>query len=319
MDEIIGLLNPDNTVTINRPLAHELGVAAAIVYSALVGKQAYYERRGMLDSEGWFYSTVNDLEESTALSERRQSTAIKTLAELGLIETERRGLPARRSFRVVNNAAALGELLEAGKAKMTELNPIAQATEENSPDMSEKTGRTSSDKNAEQVAAKTQNKSEQNVDYTYNLNNKSKEIIQINQSTAQARYDDGCDEKDMIDFSLEERNFFLERIHENIEYDYQQEKEKVDELVEIMLDVICSKRDTIRVNGEIAPRGIVRNRFLKLNSSHIDYVLTSLQRNTSEVRNIRAYLITALYNAPTTIDSYYTALVNHDLWKRCAP
>lgn len=61
------------------------------------------------------------------------------------------------------------------------------------------------------------------------------------------------------------------------------------------------------------PREVVKSRFLKLDSSHIDYVLTALKRNTSEVRNIRAYLITALYNAPTTIDSYYTAWVNHDM------
>ena len=80
-----------------------------------------------------------------------------------------------------------------------------------------------------------------------------------------------------------------------------------------MLDVICSANDTVRVNGENMPQEIVKSRFLKLNSSHIDYVLTALKKNTSEVRNIRAYLITALYNAPTTIDSYYTAWVNHDM------
>lgn len=59
---------------------------------------------------------------------------------------------------------------------------------------------------------------------------------------------------------------------------------------------------------------VVKNRFLKLDSSHIDYVLTALKKNISAVRNIRAYLITALYNAPATIDSYYTALVNHDMY-----
>lgn len=115
-------------------------------------------------------------------------------------------------------------------------------------------------------------------------------------------------------YSPEEREAYLELIKENIEYDYQTEKEKIDEIVEIMLDVICSTKDTIRVNGEDMPHEIVKSRFLKLDSSHIDYVLTSLKKNTSEVRNIRAYLITALYNAPTTIDGYYTALVNHDMY-----
>ena len=157
-------------------------------------------------------------------------------------------------------------------------------------------------------------KSEQNVAYTYNLNNKSK-VINPNQSIPQT-----ADVNDRIDNSTKpccssgERAEYLQLIRENIEYDFQAEKEKISEIVEIMLDVICSTKDTIRVNGEDMPQEIVKSRFLKLNSSHIDYVLTALKKNTSEVKNIRAYLITALYNAPTTIDSYYTAWVNHDMY-----
>ena len=124
---------------------------------------------------------------------------------------------------------------------------------------------------------------------------------------------DGIDNSAKVFCSSEERERYLEIIRENIEYDYQAEKEKVDELVEIMLDVVCSTSSTVRVNGENIPQEIVKSRFLKLDSSHIDYVLTALKKNTSEVKNIRAYLITALYNAPTTIDSYYTVWVNHDM------
>ena len=124
---------------------------------------------------------------------------------------------------------------------------------------------------------------------------------------------DRIDNSTKVYCSSEERERYLEIIRENIEYDYQAEKEKVDELTAIMLDVVCSTSSTVRVNGEDMPQEIVKSRFLKLNSSHIDYVLTALKKNTSEVRNIRAYLITALYNAPTTIDSYYTAWVNHDM------
>lgn len=124
---------------------------------------------------------------------------------------------------------------------------------------------------------------------------------------------------DMMDFPQngyypEEREAYLELIKENIEYDYQTEKEKVDELVAIMLDVVCSTKDTVRVNGEDIPHEIVKSRFLKINSAHTEYILDAIKKNTSEVRNIRAYLITALYNAPTTIDGYYTALVNHDMY-----
>lgn len=92
------------------------------------------------------------------------------------------------------------------------------------------------------------------------------------------------------------------------------EKAKVDELVEIMLDVVCSSKTKIRVNGENVNHEVVKSRFLKLNHDHIDYVITAMNDNTSNVRDIRAYLITALYNSLTTIDHYFTARVNHDMY-----
>ena len=121
-----------------------------------------------------------------------------------------------------------------------------------------------------------------------------------------------ADRNDSIDKA--ERNYYLELIHESIGYDCFSSKSQIDEIVDIMLDVVCSTKSTVRVNGENVPQEVVKSRFLKLGPEHIDYVLTSLKKNTTAVRNIRAYLITALYNAPTTIDSYYTALVNHDMY-----
>lgn len=80
-----------------------------------------------------------------------------------------------------------------------------------------------------------------------------------------------------------------------------------------MVDVVCSTKPTIRVNGEDIPHKIVKSTFLKLNSSHIEYILTAMSKNTSDVRNIRSYLITALYNAPATMNSFWSAMVNHDM------
>lgn len=303
MDEIFKLLNPNNTLTVNRPLAHALGTNEAIIYSALIAKQAYYEQREMLDGEGWFYSTVNDLEESTALTKRQQCCSVKVLIAAGLIKSEKRGMPARRCFRVVKNVDLLKSYLAKGMEKMFELNPIAQKSDENVS--------AGGNEIARQAETNSSDKLEQNVVYTFNPNNKSK-IINPNQSILAADAIDRIDNSTKVN-SLEERERYLEIIRENIEYDYQAEKEKLDELVAIMLDVICSTSDTIRVNGEDMPQEVVKSRFLKLNSSHIDYVLTALKKNTSEVKNIRAYLITTLYNAPTTIDSYYTSWGNHDM------
>lgn len=300
MDEIFKLLNPDNTVTINRPLAHALGVNEAIIYSALIAKQAYYEHHGMLDEDGYFYSTIADLNESTGLTRYKQDNAIRTLLETNLINYHTKGVPARRFFRVNDDAETLKAFLEKGEKILSSLNPFA-----------EKTGKQVCEKTTILFAENSQTCLGENDKHTYNLKKKTK-VNNPNQSIDP----DGID---VMDFhqencSLEEREAYLKLIKENIEYDCQTEKEMVDELVAIMLDVVCSTSDTVRVNGEDLPHEVVKSRFLKLDSSHINYVLTALKKNTSEIKNIRAYLITALYNAPTTIDSYYTAWVNHDMY-----
>lgn len=115
------------------------------------------------------------------------------------------------------------------------------------------------------------------------------------------------------------REIYLEIILENIEYRHlvqnnQIDRERLDELVELIVDTVCSARKTIRIAGDDYPAGVVKSRFMKLDSSHIEYVLSSMQENTTYVRNIKKYLLAALYNAPSTISSYYTSLVNHDLY-----
>lgn len=115
------------------------------------------------------------------------------------------------------------------------------------------------------------------------------------------------------------REIYREIILENIEYRHlvqnnQIDRERLDELVELIVDTVCSARKTIRIAGDDCPAEVVKSRFMKLDSSHIEYVLSSMQENTTYVRNIKKYLLAALYNAPSTISSYYTSLVNHDLY-----
>ena len=118
---------------------------------------------------------------------------------------------------------------------------------------------------------------------------------------------------------MRERESYREIILENIDYDILTQDEKLDrdrldELVELMVDTVCSRRETIRIAGDDYPAEVVKSRFLKLNSSHIEYVLDRMRENTTYVRNIKKYLLAALYNASATIDSYYASLVNHDLY-----
>ena len=113
---------------------------------------------------------------------------------------------------------------------------------------------------------------------------------------------------------MEKMRAYREVIHENIDYQYHA-KEDVDELVELMIEVMMMPEDSmIRIAGVEKPVALVKSRFMKLNYSHIEYVLFCLNRNTTKVGNIKAYLLTALYNAPATINSYYQAEVNHDMY-----
>ena len=150
------------------------------------------------------------------------------------------------------------------------------------------------------------------------VNTKKKSIIQElkTNSMKNPSINHSCaglpDGMDMMD----EREKYREIIEANIEFDIlrtRDDAERLEEIVEIMLDVICSSNPTIRINGENMPHEIVKSRFLKLNSSHIEYVFDALKRNPSDIRNIRSYLLTTLYNASMTMDNYYTALVNHDM------
>jgi len=106
-------------------------------------------------------------------------------------------------------------------------------------------------------------------------------------------------------------------ILENLDYEIlcqREDKERLDEIVELMLDTVCTSRKTVRIAGDDYPADVVRSRLLKLSCEHIEYVFDAMKKNTTHVRNIRQYLLAALFNAPTTIDNYYFVLVNNDLY-----
>ena len=92
------------------------------------------------------------------------------------------------------------------------------------------------------------------------------------------------------------------------------EKETLEGILDLLVDTCCSHKAYIRIAGDNKSGEVVRSRFMKLDSSHIQYVLSCLKENTTDVRNIRQYLLAALYNAPTTISAYYQAKVNYDFY-----
>lgn len=123
---------------------------------------------------------------------------------------------------------------------------------------------------------------------------------------------------DKIGRDMDERERYRCLIESNLEYDLLLENnpydsETIKEIMELMLDTVCSRRQYIRIAGDDKAREVVKSQFLKLNSEHIEYVLASFKENVSKVRNIKQYLLASLYNAPLTMSNYYDALVRHDM------
>lgn len=119
--------------------------------------------------------------------------------------------------------------------------------------------------------------------------------------------------------SMEEIEAYRALILENIEYDFIRQdyglySSDLDEIVEIMVETVCARRKYTRVAGSDFPHEVVKSRLLKLNGEHIRFVMDCMKENTTKIRNIKQYLLTALFNAPTTIGNYYSSLVNHDMY-----
>ncbi len=148
--------------------------------------------------------------------------------------------------------------------------------------------------------APEQNNTAQISKDTTSKEKENKELLNINQSILP----DGIDKIDG----------YRAIILENIEYDLivdQYNKAQLDEIVDIMLECVCSEAETQNIGRDKVPTELVKSRILKLNSMHIEYIFTCLKENPSKVRNIKSYLKTVLYNAAVTIDNYYTSEVNY--------
>ena len=116
-----------------------------------------------------------------------------------------------------------------------------------------------------------------------------------------------------------EMDAYRELIRENIDYEgFVRERPydagQLDEMVELMVEAVCSKKETIRVAGNNFPQAVVKSRLLRLDREHIIFVFDCLKENTTQVRNMKQYQLTVLYNAPATIENHYAAQVNHDLY-----
>ena len=147
-----------------------------------------------------------------------------------------------------------------------------------------------------------------------NLNPNKNNINKTNMSKTNPILSINLTQEDAID----EMEGYSEIIKENIDYDslllaYPYDREMVEGIFELILETVLSKNEEITIAGDVYPKNLVKSKFLKLNYSHVEYVINCLGKNTTKVRNIKSYLLASLFNAGSTISSYYRAEVNHDM------
>lgn len=353
-DTFFQLLNPDNTSSYNRYIAHAIGAIETIIYFSLISKMTYYFKNGMLDDEGFFYATALDIQESTTFTKRQQMPAISRLVEIGLIETKNAGIPKKKYFKVLNKQELIMQLMEQGEAKAESIrnsrkkadktqklqNVTSCSSSKNDEKNADKPHKTQKLQNVTSCENKMLLQGEtkchhcelqnvtscsdkmshktKDINYSNNLNNINPSIS--DECKEQITMDDVEISIDMIDKNsqkkdnslLLERQAYEQLIKENIDYDgFRQDGGYRAELIEAMyaviIDSVCSTQATLRVNQSDVPQETVKEAFLHLHGSHIEYVIEMLEEHKPDMNNVRAYLRTALYNAVGSEGMYYTS------------
>lgn len=314
---------------------------AKLLYGLMLDRMSLSMKNEWLDDENRAYIiyAVENIMEDLGCS---KPTCIKVIRELdtdngiGLIEKKRRGL-GKPDIIYVKNFASVPEIesgsepAEAGVSsevknlyfkKERNLTSESKGTllqEVKKTDFQRKKDLTSGGKGIGLQEVKEFSPNYTNYNQTDQSYTDINHINPINQSLKDADSPDITEKADAIDV-MDETAAYMELIRENLEYEhhmkYEQygDRELYEEIYETVCDVVCVKRRTIRINGEEYPYELVKSRFLKLNSSHVAYVMGCMKDTATKITNIRAYLITALYNAPSTMSHYYQQEVQHDMY-----
>ena len=276
-----------------------ISTEAKILYGILLDRMSLSKRNGWLDEDGrvFIVFTLDEIKESMGCADQK---AVKLLAELDdkadLIERRRQGL---------------------GKPNIIYVKNFVAGATDNGSKLSE-----SKFKNCENHNSGTLKITDQELPKSHsNKTDKSKTDISetdIYPILSEQITNHGRETTDRMGSDAIERQRFRFILEENLELDTLLENNPTDrdtirEIVELMLDTICSKRKSIRVAKDDKPHEVVKDQLLKLHAEHIEYVLKSMHESPGRIRNIKQYLLTALYNAPLTMSNYFDALVRSDM------
>lgn len=287
---------------------------AKLLYGLMLDRMSMSMKNGWLDEENRVYiiytldNIIDDLNSS-------RPTCVKILKELdyiGLIEKRRRGR-GKPDIIYVKNFLNSDPINHEDK----DLNLDSESTpsqEVKKFNFKKSKNLTSRSKEVLPLEVKKFNPNYNNNNY--NNNNYINPIYQSKTDDELDTQDRLIDEIDPID----ETDTYMQIIKNNIEYDYHMQhdnseiKELIDELYNVICEVVCVKRKSIKISGVDYPHNLVKARFLKLNDNHLLYVIECMQRTTTEIGNIKAYMITALYNASSTMSHFYQQQAQHDLY-----
>ncbi len=276
-----------------------ISAEAKILYGILLDRMSLSQRNGWLDEENrvFIIFTLDEVMDAIGCADQK---ATKLLSELenkaGLIERKRQGLGKPNLIYVKNFVD----------------NPVG------SPDGTQES-RIKSRENHDSGTVKITNP-ESRKSQSNNTEKNNTDLSDTDTYPFPSGFsgDHGRVAQDRIGQDMDERQSYRELLERNLEYDIllqnnPYDHDTIEEIMGLMLDTICSKRQYIRISGDDKPRDVVKSQFLKLSNEHIEYVLSSFKDNVTKVRNIKQYLLASLYNAPLTISNYYDALVRHDM------
>ena len=282
----------------------KLSSDAKLLYGLMLDRMALSVKNGWFDTENrvYIYYTVDNIMEDLGCS---RGTCTKVLAELdckkgiGLIEKKRQGLGKPDMIYVKNFVSLVSSGPECEERASSNTD---DSTEVQNLDFRGSKNQTLGNPEIGFVEAQELNPSYNNKKYT-----DVSYINPINQSQP---------DQDMTDNA----HACMELIKKNIDYEnhmrcaQRQDRELFDELFELICETVCVKRKTVKVNGEPYPYELVKSKFLKLNSSHLEYVISRMRDTATKITNIRSYMVTALYNAPNTINHYYQQEAQYDMY-----
>ena len=296
-----------------------MSAEAKILYGLMLDRMGLSTRNGWLDADGrvYIYFTLEDAIDMMGFGHNKIVRLFRELDEIGLIERKKQG--QGKPTRVYVKNFVLPQELAPAPDDDSETSENGKSDEETDPAYVDTDTIEEAETSPERKSAIPESggldfpKAERNKNNRNNTDFSDTEYP-IHPPASSRRRERRKSKEDRMRWM----DYYREQIKENIDYDllqhdYPHRMERIDGYVELMAETCCTGKETVRVNGENMPAAMVWDRLLKLDREHICYVMDAMDANTTRIGNIRAYTLSALYNAPTTMEQYYASMVSHDL------